>query len=469
MVWSCTFQPVSIDLPRQVMISRRTMLQRTFAVAAAMLAPRGAAGAMPADPLAGVSIYRDLLTYDELGPHRTASGGDVATTEWLEQQLVQAGLAVTRQAFEVTLHEPVVHHVTLADRRVPGFPLWPPVPAPENGIRAELMLVPPDGPVSDLQGRIAVIRLPYVRRGVSLARPLYRRPILAALRAGAAALLLITEGPTGDLIALNALPPGELADEAALVPMLLVAGKHGPSLEAAAREKQVATLELRVATRERAPAYNLIARLERGPRWIVLSTPQSGWFHCAGERGPGVATQLALARWAAARSGNASLCVLFTSGHELAGIGARQAFSAPALPAPAETALWIFLGSSIATRAWHLPENADGSGTAPVPLEHADPQRTLYGSPAVLERLRSSFAGVAGLEEPHPASAEGGPGSPTPKELREALAQGYLTGIGVKGNHLYQHAMGDRAHTTSAGILEPAARAFAGLLASYGV
>lgn len=444
-------------------------MQQAITVGASLLVPRGAAGVARSDPLAGASVYRDLLAYDELGPHRTASPGDLATSDWLEGQLVRAGFKVTRQALDVTYHEPLAHHVSYADRSIPGFPLWPPVQAPEGGIRGGLVLVSPDRPLTDMQGRIGVITLPYVRRGVSLARPLYRRPIVAALRAGAAALVLITEGPTGDLIALNALPPGELASKSPLAPVLLVSGKHGRALEAAARAEQVATLELRVATREHAPAYNLIARLERGSRWIVLSTPQSGWFHCAGERGPGIATQLALARWAARRSGDVSLCALFTSGHELAGIGAHRAWSAPALPAPPETALWIFLGSSVATRAWRLPPAGDRLGAAAAPLESPDPQRTLYGSPEVLERLRSIFAGVAGLEQPHPASPEGGPGSPTPRELREALAHGYRIGVGVKGNHLYQHAMGDRAHTTSAQILEPTARAFAALLASYGL
>ena len=44
-------------------------------------------------------------------------------------------------------------------------------------------------------------------------------------------------------------------------------------------------------------AHNVVARIERGPRWIVVTTPISGWFGCGGERGPGVALFLGLARW----------------------------------------------------------------------------------------------------------------------------------------------------------------------------
>ena len=48
-----------------------------------------------------------------------------------------------------------------------------------------------------------------------------------------------------------------------------------------------------------AEAYEVIGKLNRGKKLVVVTTPSSGWFQCAGERGAGVALWLGLARWAA--------------------------------------------------------------------------------------------------------------------------------------------------------------------------
>ena len=37
-------------------------------------------------------IERDVRTWDEIGEHRTGSPGDAATSEWLAQQILAAGV-----------------------------------------------------------------------------------------------------------------------------------------------------------------------------------------------------------------------------------------------------------------------------------------------------------------------------------------------------------------------------------------
>src|SRR5690606_13343234 len=67
----------------------------------------------------------------------------------------------------------------------------------------------------------------------------------------------------------------------------------------------------------RRPAFNLTARLDRGAeKTLVISTPRSGWFGCAGERGSGLAAWLLLARWAAGARLPVNLTLVATSGHE---------------------------------------------------------------------------------------------------------------------------------------------------------
>ncbi len=58
-----------------------------------------------------------------------------------------------------------------------------------------------------------------------------------------------------------------------------------------------------------------------GP-WVIISTPQSGWFTCGGERGPGIAMSRALSEWAAQKNFPVRWLFIATSGHEWTDFGA---------------------------------------------------------------------------------------------------------------------------------------------------
>src|SRR5205085_10030380 len=119
------------------------------------------------------------------------------------------------------------------------------------------------------------------------------------------------------------------------------------------------------------PAWNLIARLDRkAARTLIFSTPRSGWFTCAAERGSGLAAWLALARWMAAERRGHNLEFLATSGHEYIYLGGEK-YLAERAPKPANTRLWTHIGASFAARDWH--ELAGGLR----PLPGVDPQRVL--------------------------------------------------------------------------------------------
>src|SRR3546814_4139723 len=72
-------------------------------------------------------------------------------------------------------------------------------------------------------------------------------------------------------------------------------------------------------------AENVVARRVRdGRRWVVVSTPRSGWTDCAGERGPGLAIWLALAEWMPHAFADHSLLFVCNSGHEYENLGASH-------------------------------------------------------------------------------------------------------------------------------------------------
>jgi hypothetical protein len=172
-----------------------------------------------------------------------------------------------------------------------------------------------------------------------------------ALAAGAVAVLFATSdrGGTGLLEAQNA--EREYVDAERPVPTLTFGSADADRLQRSVGRDVTVRLTGRM---EETTAVNVIGRLVRRPDapWVVVSTPSSGWFTCAGERGPGVALLLALAEWARQRPDGLNYFFVANSGHELDYLGARLLHDAGRAPAPADTRVWLHLGASIATPPW---------------------------------------------------------------------------------------------------------------------
>ena len=83
----------------------------------------------------------------------------------------------------------------------------------------------------------------------------------------------------------------------------------------------------------------------------MISTPYSAWFKAGGERGPGVALFLALARWAAKHPTEDSYLFVASSGHELGGAGIKS-FMDKYAPPPDQVTCWLHLGASISAYDW---------------------------------------------------------------------------------------------------------------------
>jgi len=391
------------------------------------------------------TLMAHVETYDALGIHRSGTEGDAATADWMAARLETLGFDVGFQAFSVQQVEPRNVDVTLADgTTIAGFPQWPVTPTAGRGVSAPLVGYSPFEPTSRLRGAVVVVDFPHQRPSAFMTAA-YREPVMAALKAGAAAVVGVTHGPTGELIALNA--PPDLAPFPA--PVILLAPKEALPLQRAAARGEQATVRLEVDGPAERTARNVVGRLERpGRPLVVVTTPQSGWFHCAAERGPGIAAWRALAAWAAAEL-RASFVFAATSGHELDNHGAHR-FLAEAAPAPDDVAVWLHLGAGFAARDWH-----EVGRHRLRPLPSADPQRFLAGTPDLVPVLEPVFAGLPGLEAVYTATPEN-----TAGELSEVLGAGYPRVFGAFGAHRYHHAEADRPEATSEPILAAAAHAF---------
>ena len=411
-----------------------TLRRRDFT---AMLAAQASGG----DPLAGGRLFRHVRDYAAFGEHRTATPADHRTAAWLERVLRGAGCSADRRPFELQQCFVEATELKAGPAPVKAFPVWWPRVTGARPIRARLAVTSP------IKGCIAVVPMPDAPGALIVPDSAIRKLVASLVSAGALAIVAVCQSPTGGILALNA--------EAGLEPWPIPFVMIGKKDEAALRDGEMASLLVKGAYNQRARAYEVIGRLNRGKRLIVVSTPYSGWFECAGERGPGIALWIGLAEWAAGRKSDASYLFVASSGHELNGIGLHT-FLEKIAPKPAEVAAWLHLGAGIATYA--ARPRAGGIGIEM--RKTASTLRRLYSTAEFAPALEKAFAAIPDLK---PVVADRPPG-----ELALIRAKGYPA-FGFAGGSAFHHVPGDLANAiTGPELIEPVGRALAGLLAELG-
>lgn len=424
-----------MTLPLSIRVDRRRGVLAGLGAWAGAAMPAGPA----IDPLAGASLQADVRTYASLGVHRTGTPGDAATTAWLLRRLRAAGYAAQAQGFDYPVFELGRADLELAGRTLESFPYWTPVTTAPGGVTAPLSTA--GGP-----GRIALVTLAAGAGGGLNAAP--PPQIVTAAASGAVAVVAVTENPLGELAALNRTPKAR----AWSVPVLLAAARDGAALRAAAAAGEPLTARLEGRT-VLGRADNVIGHRARPGKHLVLSTPKSGWFHCAGERGSGLAIWLGLARQLAATTDH-NLTVVAACGHEFDGYGGHV-FTETAAPPPADTKLWVAIGANVASYDFAL---RDGRF---VRLDGPPAGRILACSDALMTRAATAFAGQSGYQAPSDIDRTRPPG-----ELAHFQSLGYAPLIGLVASHPLHHTRRDRADVTGPAMLEPVARGLAALIAA---
>jgi hypothetical protein len=416
-------------------LDRRKAVLGGAALAGAGMSAKAARPATAA--LQGAALYADVKAYAGLGEHRTGTPGDQAATGWMVQALKRAGYRVETQGFDYPVFEIGRCEVDVGATQLAGLPYWTPTTTPPDGITAPLTEA--GGP-----GRVAFVSMPGVSGG-----GLYQPPpkeVVQAVDSGASAVVVVTEHPLGELVAFNRTPlaPPWKA------PVVFVAGRQKDLLQAVARRSGDVTVRLegRSVTGH---ADNVIARKPGRGKPVVISTPKSGWFHCAGERGSGIAIWLGLARWLATTEMNVVL--LAASGHEFDGYGGAQ-FAKTLAPKPAETALWVHIGANVAMYDFVLQGGRVVRQGGPLP------QRLLAVSEPLLPAAAKAFAGQVGYAEPFDIDKRKAPG-----EIAHYQALGYGPLIGMVASSAVFHTPRDLADVTGPDLLEPVARGLAALIA----
>ncbi len=417
-------------------------------LAATAAAPLAAGVAPPAvariDP---DQVALDLQRYIDFGAKQSGGPGDEACGAWLQSELEAAGFSTERQYFSAPWFEASSAELTAGGVRAPVWPQPIVQTTPPGGLTAPIVRVDAKGrAAAPLEGAIALIDLSHARWS-SMFWPGVAGPVAAAFQGGAAACVIVTNGPSGKIIALNTDGREPLYPD----PMALIAPDEAASAFAAASEGREATLTV-AGQGGRRQAFNLVGRLDRGRgRWLVVSTPRSGWFTCAAERGGGVAAWLHIARWAARSAPDYDIALVCNSGHEYQYLGAEELLHSVA-PRPEQTAFWLHLGANLAAHDWH-----EGVGEIR-PLPGTDSQRYLVVSPPLVEAAREEFAGLAGLEAAYSSEIL------SAGELTNVIEAGYAPVAGVFGVHRFHHVQDDDERCVSAAAVARTTAAFQRLL-----
>ncbi|MCX5401731.1 hypothetical protein [Streptomyces sp. NBC_00102] len=285
--------------------SRRTVL--AAGVAAAGLTAFGAApahagnvrrtaGTDRGDAVSGASLFAVVEAYSRW-QHRTGSSGEAASLRWLEGELRDLGATTGRWSYAYP------HYQWKARVRAGGVDL-PTVPLYYEG-------------VGRVKGRADFVRPVTTSKDGN--DPAVLAAVADAAAAGAEVAILPTTSTTVNypsydgLVAYNSDPDAPKTG----VPTLLVPGRyadrigrHGADVDFRARTVAARTFCLTGWFGTRRPVADP----------IVVTTPLSGWFTCAAERGTGIALALALA---VGLSREHPVFFLGNTGHELSNYGVR--------------------------------------------------------------------------------------------------------------------------------------------------
>jgi hypothetical protein len=380
-------------------------------------------------------IQADLEKHASLGIKRSATPGDLATAEWISQRLKTAGYRVSSHDFPAPFL--VERSVRLATEGM-SVNLYPQTPAATTGakgVKGRLSLIRNQADAATTKGKIALLVLNSARHAaLGRGNAGTGATIQAAAAAGALGVVIVTTGPSGEAILLNA-----PEDRVMPVPVAILAPKDSKPFQEAAAAGAEATFTLDGDATHR-NSTNVIGRLERGNRWLVISTPRSGWFDCVGERGTGTAVFLELAQWAVERFPNHSIHLVNAGAHEYYFAGSHKVMDLA--PPASSTDLWTHVGATVAAL------DADESGPTLRLLDTADPQRSLMATTNLNAAVAEGFRGIRELERAQPVRADAG-------ELSVFTDRGYSRCFAVLGLHRWLHTIKDTLECVDARLVTP--------------
>lgn len=260
-------------------------------------------------------LYEIVKDYADLGIHRTGTDVDRATADWIESHLRTRAANVLRQDYSFNFFEAKTR-VILDGDEISSMPLYYQT-------------------IGDLKtDNVAIAEFGDGQHGSGLDNVL-ETMINTAMSEGYEALVIATCGETGGLVAINCEPV--LRNK---IPVILVPGRYSNTLKTSSIAVEYSSIIKPGVSTNITGHWN---ESSTEPPFVI-TTPMSGWFTCAGERGTGIAVALHVAEWLSKHMPHVPLKLMVPSGHELGFYGAYRL--AETVTAPPRAVL--HLGSCIA-------------------------------------------------------------------------------------------------------------------------
>jgi hypothetical protein len=323
-------------------VQRRALLAAgSRAMVAALLGSAGLPRRLFANEHASSSDMLELRlaevieAYDAQGNHRTATAVDNGSAEWLAGLIRPSGIEPSLETFPVARIDPLPCYLRIAGRRIEGVPLFDGGFTGPDGVHGTL------GPLGSGADIVLVETEPFT---LIEPRKELGGPIPEARRGPHKGVIILTRGSRPGLFVLNApsfkTPFGP--------PALQISSAESEWVKARAQERAEVSLVAPVE-RTTTQAINVTARItgsEPSLAPLIVTTPRSGWWECASERGGGLACWLeAIEALAAARPARDCLFVAF-SGHEIGFLGI-DAYLATRPDLAKRAHAWIHIGANI--------------------------------------------------------------------------------------------------------------------------
>lgn len=316
------------------MLSRRRLLVSCGVLGLTYAArPLRAALALPnpEEVAARRRVARVVREYDAQGIHRTATDVDEASAHWLANQLQAAGVEAKLESFPINRVDLDDTFLDIDGRRIGGVPLFDTGFTESAGFSGRLGVVGSNAEIGLFEAS--------PQDGTDRSGPLRQ-----ALDGSYKAVVIVTRGGRPGLSLINAsrflTPSG--------APALQVSSVEADWL----RERAAAGVSARLvatATRRLADAFNVVGRIPGSDPVaapLVVMTPRSGWWTCAGERAGGIAAWLETARAVSVAKPARDVLFLASSGHELGQIG-LDAYLENRAALVGQAKLWLHYGANI--------------------------------------------------------------------------------------------------------------------------
>lgn len=303
-----------------IVLSRRELMLGVTALAVGRSTQDDGAGRIAA-------VIRE---YEEQGFHRTATGVDQRSGQWLAEQVQRAGLRPAIEPFAISRVDPVTTVLIGGGRRIDGLPMFDGAFTNAGGISGRL------GPLhSDAEIGLTGTAVNAASRG----------PLGDARRANThKGIIAITKGARPGLCPSNAddflKPFGP--------PVLQVSSDEAAWLTEQAAKGTRMRLIANVL-RNGATATNVSTEIpgtDASLPPIVVMTPRSGWYWCASERGGGIACWLDIMRSLNDAQLRHTVMFVASSGHELGHLGIN-AYIAERQGIVTRAKAWLHLGANI--------------------------------------------------------------------------------------------------------------------------